>query len=218
LRPRVAIFAAALAAAGGAYIAFAAQAGLKRPPEAGQEVRIRMIGEASAAARPGDVLFKSGGGLWGKLAANFSHTDKTYGHVGVVARNADGALVVIHAGGDPVSGEGRVKTDALEHFLGASNKAALYRPLLAEAELEGFIAYAQAAAGRAAPFDTAFSLDTEDALYCTELVWRAFFAAAAADAVPDKSERSGKTYVALDDLQGSAMLDEVWLWRKSVSQ
>ena len=169
-----------------------------------------MIGEAGDAAQPGDVLFKSGGGLWGRLAANFSETDKSYGHVGVVARDAQGALIVIHAGGDPVSGEGRVMTDAFEHFLGASDRAALYRPRLAGDERDGFIAYAKAAAERSAPFDTAFSLDTEDALYCTEMVWRAFLAAANADAVPDKSARSGKVYVALDDLQKSALLDEVW--------
>lgn len=169
-----------------------------------------MIEEARLAARPGDVLFKSGGGMWGVLAANFSTRDRTYGHVGVVAEGAGRGLVVIHAGGDPVSRQGRVMASPFDEFLGASSRAALYRPRLDQPHVAAFIAAADAAAERRTPFDTAFSLDSEEAVYCTELVWRALSAASGADAVPGKSERGGKTYIALDDLQASPFLAPVW--------
>jgi len=169
-----------------------------------------MIEEARLAARPGDVLFKSGGGMWGVLAANFSTRDRTYGHVGVVAETAEGVVVVIHAGGDPASRQGRVMASPFDEFLGASSRAALYRPRLDGARTGLLLAYAGAAAERKTPFDTGFSLDTEEALYCTELVWRALSAASGADAVPGKSERGGRTYIALDDLQASPLLAPLW--------
>ena len=63
---------------------------------------------------------------------------------------------------------------------------------------------------RGAPFDAAFSLDTEEALYCTELVWRALTAAAGEDAAPRKTERVGRLFVAIDDLQASPLLERRW--------
>lgn len=161
---------------------------------------------AFAAARPGDVLFKDGGGFWGGLAARFSSNDDGYGHVGIVAAADDGGLVVIHAGGDPVSQDGRVQKTPFDSFIGASRAIGLYRPALDEAALSRALDYAERAAVRAAPFDAAFSLETEDALYCTELIWRALTAGAGEDAAPNKSMRAGKVYIALDDLQASPVL------------
>lgn len=153
--------------------------------------------------------------MWGALAARFSDNGDGYGHVGVVSLDADGGLFVIHAGGDPISGDGRVQWSAFDGFIGSSKAAALYRPAVDAAAADTALAYLAAAAARGAPFDAAFSLDTEDALYCTELVWRAFSSAAGEDIVPAKSRRSGKTYVAIDDLQESRWLEPVWSSRGS---
>ncbi len=174
----------------------------------------RLVEEARAAAKPGDVLFKDGGGVWGTLAAHFSDNDDGYGHVGVVVLAEDGALSVIHAGGDPVGGNGRVQVSEFNEFLGASEAAAIYRPSVSEGETTAALSYLAAAVARSAPFDSAFSLDTEEALYCTELVWRAFSLATGEDVVPEKSRRSGKTYVAIDDLQDSDWLEQVWSYRE----
>jgi hypothetical protein len=209
LRNAVIAGAAALVAASGAVVLLWNSVPRAGEPE-GSVARTRLVDEARSSARPGDVIFKDGGGVWGRLAASFSANGDGYGHVGVVTLDAAGGLSVIHAGGDPVSGDGRVQSSGLEHFLGASKAAALYRPRVEGEEAEFALAYLAAAVDRAAPFDSAFSLDTEEALYCTELVWRAFSAAAGEDIVPDKSRRSGKAYVAIDDLQESAWLEPVW--------
>lgn len=161
-------------------------------------------------ARAGDVVFKSEGGLWGRIADSFSARGEGFGHVGLVATDAAGALVVIHAGGDPVSRAGRVQATAFADFLKASKMAALYRPALDEAGLAAALAYAADAVRRAAPFDSDFSLETADRLYCTEFVWRALSAGLGDDAVPERSMRAGKAYVALDDLQRSPQLALAW--------
>lgn len=159
------------------------------------------------AAAPGDILFKSAaGGFWGNLAGAFSENDGRFGHVGIVARSGAGALTVIHAGGDPVSREGRVRADPIGHFLEGVSAAALYRPGTAGMDLAPMLVYADAAAARGAPFDRVFSLASEDRLYCTELVWRALSEAALGDAVPHKSVRAGRAYISLEDLQNSPFL------------
>ena len=167
-----------------------------------------IIADIALQARPGDVLFKSdAGGFWGNMARAFSKTDDRYGHVGVVVGSPSGGHHVIHAGGDPVSREGRVRSDPLRTFLEGVEDAALYRP--AADATAASLAYLKAAAGRGAPFDRQFSLETEDRLYCTELVWRALSRAVADDAVPDKSVRAGRVYISLEDLQKSPFLREI---------
>ncbi len=160
-----------------------------------------------AAAAPGDVLFKSdAGGFWGNAARAFSAGDDRFGHVGIIVKTSAGALSVVHAGGDPVSREGRVRADPIDAFLAGVETAALYRPDADPRGLARMIAYAQATAARGAPFDRQFSLTSEDRLYCTELVWRALAAAGAGDAAAQKSVRAGRIYISLEDLQTSPAL------------
>ncbi len=148
--------------------------------------------------------------FWARLAARFNADGEGFGHVGIVAAGDDGALIVIHAGGDPARADGRVQEAELTAFLATAREAALYRPLADEAGIAALIAYAAARAAADAPFDRRFSLETADALYCTELVWRALSLAVGKDAVPEKTMRAGAAYIALDDLAESPDLVPVW--------
>lgn len=130
--------------------------------------------------------------------------------MGIVATDEAGSLIVIHAGGDPISREGRVQRAALASFLERATVSALYRPALAEPQIAGALEFARRAADLGSPFDSDFSLETADRLYCTELIWRALSAGLGRDAVPEKSTRSGRVYVALDDLQRSPALTLAW--------
>ncbi|MEQ1930992.1 MAG: hypothetical protein ABL957_10765, partial [Parvularculaceae bacterium] len=140
MRNRLLISALGAAALAGAAALFLAP----RPaaPDRPQTVHAGLAAEAALVARAGDVLFKTDGGLWGRIADSFSEQGEGFGHVGLVAESVGGALVVIHAGGDPVSSEGRVQETPLEEFLATSKAAALYRPALSDAERAGTLAFA----------------------------------------------------------------------------
>lgn len=168
------------------------------------------IGEARAAARPGDVLFKAEPMFWARLAARFNADAEGFGHVGLVAQGADGALVVIHAGGDPAQADGRVQSADFDDFLSAATDAALYRPRTDEEGLGRALAYAAARKAQETPFDRRFSLATADRLYCTELIWRALALAVGEDPVPVKTMRGGDAFIALDDLAQSPHLAPAW--------
>lgn len=193
-----------------AGLAAVAAAASIRPGKAPAAAPAGFIGAARAAARPGDVLFKAEPMLWSRLAARFNADGEGFGHVGLVAEGADGALIVIHAGGDPARADGRVQAAGFDVFLRAATDAALYRPRTDEAGLGRATAYAAARQADETPFDRRFSLATADRLYCTELIWRALALAVEADPVPVKTRRGGDPYIALDDLAQSPHLSPVW--------
>jgi hypothetical protein len=176
-----------------------------------------MIEHARAQARPGDVLFKSGAGFWGRMAKRFSEEDKSFGHVGVVVNDEKGDIAIVHAGGNPLSPAGKVQKSEYDEFLRASEEVALYRPKTDGEGIEKLIAYLTNKMNLNAPFDKDFSLVTDDELYCTELVWRALSAAVGEDAVPEKTKRAGRLYIAIDDLQASPWLEPVWREKEKVA-
>jgi hypothetical protein len=135
-------------------------------------------GVPESALRDGDLIFVRGSSLRG-LAVVLAGGDSSYSHVGLV-RVEDGHAWVIHAS----PGEGAahyVQKQTLADFLAGTQarRVGIYRlrdPGPGGTPAAAASAFAQAAWEAHAPFDDAFSLATVDALYCTELVWRAYLA------------------------------------------
>lgn len=156
---------------------------------------------------PGDLLFKGAdSGTGARVAASWSLGDKRWGHVGIVG--SDGASV-IHADtgenaeqGDP----GQVRRTALSDYVSDASSIGHYTVRLTGAQRQAYLSYAEAAVGL--PFDRGFSLKSENALYCSELVWRALSAGAGEDIQPEKSARFGRVYVSISDLSENAFVRE----------
>jgi len=159
------------------------------------------------ALTPGDVLFKgAGSGTGARIAASWSLGDKRWGHVGIVA--ADGASV-IHAdtGETALSGDpGEVRRVPLGVYIADVTVLGHYTVSLFGSKRDAYLSHAEDAVGL--PFDRGFSLRSENALYCSELVWRALSAGAGEDVQPQKSERFGRVYVSISDLSENALMRE----------
>lgn len=126
-----------------------------------------------AVAQPGDVVFRRGRSLLSRVVLS-GDRDPEYSHVGIVAE-IDGALVVVHATpGDDVSVPEPVRTEPLAAFYApdAADLGAVRRPTDAEVGRSAAEAARRLARGRA--FDADLDLSTDDLLYCTELVWKAY--------------------------------------------
>ena len=155
--------------------------------------------------QPGDLLFKGADTATGtRVAARLVWWTST-GGMWIVA--ADG-LSVIHAdtGENARSGDpGKVRRVPLSDYMGMYKNC---RPLYNFSHWlsAGGVYLAEAAIGL--PFDRGFSLETENSLYCSELVWRALSAGAGEDVVPTKSERFGRVYVSMSDLSENALARE----------
>ena len=124
--------------------------------------------------RNGDLIFRSGVSVDSQLIKMFDPGSK-YSHVGMIDVR-DGNAYVVHIEPDE-RGDSKVRRDPLADFL-APRKAdgfAVYHVLpdddqRARAAIQAALGYQ----ARGVLFDRDFSLDTEDKMYCTELVWRAY--------------------------------------------
>ena len=184
--------------------------------------RARILAERlSSELQPGDLVFKGAStAVWTELAASWSEGDKRWGHVGlVVSTSANGGVAtVVHADtgtGDPDQtfrpGEeiGAVRAVPLEVFLGDVDQAGLFHLRLTPEARARMLDWANAQAAARIPFDRGYSLESANNLYCTELIWRAMSEGLGHDAIPEKSHRLGRTYVALSDLSQHQMAKEV---------
>ncbi len=126
--------------------------------------------------RDGDILARSGTSLISRMVLTADRRSP-YSHIGLVKR-LGGRPVVIHAvPGDDLDSSRPVTIESLVSYLSqdTTTAAALYRVRAEHAHLAGAaaeIAYSFALAGL--PFDSGFDLATDDRLYCTELVWKAY--------------------------------------------
>jgi len=123
---------------------------------------------------PGDLVYiKLPNGL-GRAVEEITHSPVS--HVGIVARDATGDLTVVHA-------LDQVREEPLADYMqrGLGHFAVERFPFNHDADRESFIAAARALLGK--PYDFDFAM-TNDAIYCAELVYRAFMDGPGLEPIP----------------------------------
>ncbi|KIM10954.1 MAG: hypothetical protein KU37_07515 [Sulfuricurvum sp. PC08-66] len=144
--------------------------------------------------RTGDLIFRQGEGIFSEIARDFSTHDKRFSHVGIVWVDAN-VTWVVHALQEPDKGFDGVVKEPIEGFLHGIKSYAFYRiEGIDEAKL---LAQLKAQLSQPLPFDTRFSLESSDALYCTELVDRIF--APLGIRVP-RTHRWERDFIAIEDV------------------
>lgn len=120
----------------------------------------------------GDLLFLRGSSLRTHVVLE-ADPDSPYSHVGMIQRRG-GLVLLLHAAPDPPVPHGAavVRVEPLTSVLRRAVHAAVYRPRSTEAEIDVAGDAARSYLGR--PFDADLDLDSDAAIYCTELVWRAW--------------------------------------------
>jgi hypothetical protein len=147
--------------------------------------------------RAGDVVLRQGTGLWSGLFARVNVRDRRFSHAGIVV--GDGRRWrVVHAEADDLGRDGRVRLDDWEVFTAEVPRLAVLRlrddaaaARAAEAALDLYAA--------ALPFDFDFDLARLDAVYCTELVWRALGEGLGRDPLPVKSVLNGRETILVEN-------------------
>lgn len=164
----------------------------------------------------GDLVFRRGRSTTSRAVLAVDPRP-LYSHVGLVWLDASGSRV-IHALPPERDGsdEGGLVVDTLEAFLAlpATSAAAVYRLRSGSAATGALAAEAGWSYARAGtPFDNGFNLDSDRALYCTELVWSAYLRAGV-DLVGDDLDQLPRllgrgTYILPSTLTRSPLLVEL---------
>ncbi|MDD3742006.1 MAG: YiiX/YebB-like N1pC/P60 family cysteine hydrolase [Lentimicrobiaceae bacterium] len=128
----------------------------------------------------GDIVFRKGQSLVSTLVLlNDRSTD--FSHVGIVCKK-DGEMVIVHAvPGEPDEhGNEVVRCDSPEDFFDPGKARKLAVVTLTDASASKKHKAANSALEffkQKIPFDGAMDFKTDDKLYCTELVWKAWLKA-----------------------------------------
>ncbi len=136
---------------------------------------LSLLSEAEIkAVRAGDLVFRRGEGVISRTVLSYD-SSSAFSHVGLLVLLERRPAVVHVTPGEPA----RVQVEPLQDFAGEAASLAVYR--LQDDELEGAAAgaarQALAFARDSLVYDAALNLHTDQALYCTELVWKAYLGA-----------------------------------------
>ena len=130
------------------------------------------------ALADGDLVFRAGRSFDSRLI-RIADRESPYSHVGLIDLQ-DGVPYVLHVEPSADPAEGRVRREPLRDYLDAtkSDGYAVYRVSHGRSGVaDAALAAARGYLAAGITFDCRFDLETSSAMYCTELVWRAYLAA-----------------------------------------
>jgi hypothetical protein len=124
----------------------------------------------------GDLVFRRGKSLVSE-AVLLADRNSSYSHVGMVL-DVNGRKYVIHSVPEETKGSGnKIKFERLASFLSyenASHAAVFHLAGISRSALRNSISWACQACIKQIPFDNEYRLETDNSLYCTELVWKSY--------------------------------------------
>lgn len=144
-----------------------------------------LIAEGGAMLKDGDLLVRNGQEFTSQFIKSLNRTNKTYSHAGMVFIE-NGQPVVYHI----VSGEenpgDKVMKDSLRGFCNPRKNFgyAIYRYDINEKETEALHGQLQDWYRQGVKFDSVFNLETDDRMYCSEMIGKALAKATGKRIVP----------------------------------
>ncbi|MCC5789566.1 MAG: hypothetical protein JJT75_08020 [Opitutales bacterium] len=158
----------------------------------------------------GDLVVRYTDSVLSRTSVRFSKEDRRFSHVGILWQDESEDWRVTHA---LPRGEGKpeVFSEALEKFLEPAIRHGYFRWKTSLEESRDLAhAAARTAKEQNLPFDRSFDLEREEAVYCTELIWRLAGVVWEKDIVPEKSLFNGRLLISMEDLLHSPYLEEIF--------
>lgn len=146
----------------------------------------------------GDLIYRSGNGLFSKYFRQVSDSIQTYSHVGIV-QVSDDSIHVIHSAASELSFVGYVRRDPIEDWLKGINDWGLYR-LRDESSIRSrIVKTALKYHSDSVLFDMDFSIEDDSEIYCTELIALCVNKAVNSDLIRPETVIMGKSGYSIDD-------------------
>ena len=155
-----------------------------------------------SALRPGDLIVRAGRTFFSNELRKYNQRDKTFSHCGLISRDKDGKLEVIHSIGGTDNPESHIKMDPLFLFCHPDEitQFAIYRYDLDKVTIHRMDSLAHDLLDKKVPFDLKFDLSNDSTLYCAEFIYKVISEATNDRNFISLTRIQDKLYVGVDDL------------------
>lgn len=125
--------------------------------------------------QPGDLVVRLGDDFISDRIRYLSATDPSYSHAGIIVEHDNKKMVCHIYPDDFVVGADTVRYDIIDSFLNTKTnlKCALYRYDLSDSERVNFEEALNSYHKSKIHFDKKYDLDTDDKIYCSEMIYKA---------------------------------------------
>lgn len=159
------------------------------------------VSQAKQLLQQGDIITRTGTDFTSESLRHLCRRDHTYSHCGIVSIEHD-SFFVYHALGGETNPDQHLKKDALEQFCdGRSNRGfGIFRMPLTPGIAHSIDSLLKAYYAQQLPFDMDFNLQTDDKMYCSELVYKVFSRAFHSPHLFSITHTPQLDYVGIDDI------------------
>jgi len=147
----------------------------------------------------GDIVFRRGYGVDSNIAVNFSDGEKRYSHAGIIIKEND-ALYVFHSVDDKIQDYHGIVKEKLEPYLDGMGMWAVYRYDLSKKIRNEIAQYALIIQKSNVFFDKKFDLSTDDAMYCSEYIYKVVNKVSPRKVITAKKRFAGRMFVTISNL------------------
>ena len=161
-----------------------------------EAIPLKALVNSSVKLHSGDIVLRNGKGLISELFRNTSRLKKEYSHAGIILIEEKDTLVAHMMGDGLTSG---LRTESLSSFCSSDKNIsyAVYRYDLKPSQEQSITNFVHIIKASQIPFDDRFNLDSDSALYCTELIFKSL---STAGYKLQCSDLRGEKYLSIDDL------------------
>ena len=159
------------------------------------------IADTKKMLKPGDIILRTGNDLISSLFAQLNMRDKTYSHCGIVF-SENNQWVVYHSIGGEDNPDEKLRKDLLETFISSDHNLGygVCRYNIGHNQQIQLHRTVDSFYSAGTPFDMQFDLQSDDRLYCAELVYKAFQKSLNNDTFFTTTTHRGFTYISTDNI------------------
>lgn len=158
------------------------------------------------------IIMRLGKGYFSNIFRKLSSEEKTFSHTGILycSDKANNSFSVYHIEANELTGVGRVKNESFKDFVKESKYYSIYKINSHDSMKIKIIESADLFYKNRVEFDLDFNLDSDNKLYCTELVAKAINKAFETDTITANLYISGKLFYSLEDIYKSDMMSQYY--------
>lgn len=158
----------------------------------------------------GDLLVRRGDDMTSYMLSQLNTKDKTYSHCGIVVVE-EGYPYVYHSIGGEDNPDQVIRRDSTHDWCSPANNLsfAAYRYHISDSVKNRFVRYVRGFYREKRMFDMNFDLQTNDRLYCSEMIYKALCKATGDDDCIQLSNNYGRRFVGVDDLYPAGCTEPV---------